>query len=284
MLRGWTPSGSVRSLLSDVMPISSETPLLLSSSSAFVSEGKSVTFLHQVLALEPGVRSRTSKTLTDLHRKLGKDQPLSGLTRNYEPRDAEGEKLPGERTQVQVKADEALTLAAEAFTNMFDVVATKDHGNTEAFGPVVVDGATLFEAPATFLLWLEKQLVDLHTFVSKLPTLDPAETWTYDANSGAFRTDTLQSTRTKKVPRNHVKAEATDRHPAQVDVYYEDVIVGDWKTVKFSGALPADRVRTLLTRVEKVQDAVKSARQAANSVEVELQKVGSTIFDYVFEA
>lgn len=240
---------------------------------------------HQILALEPGVRSRTEKALTDLHRKLGKDSLLSGLTRNYEPRDAEGERLPGERTKVQVKADEALQKAAEVFTEVLDVVATKDYGNTGAVADVVVDGETLISAaPATYLLWLEKKLVDLHTFVQKLPTLDPAENWTYDANSGAFRTDTLQSTRTKKVPRNHVKAEATDRHPAQVDVYYEDVIVGDWKTVKFSGALPADRVDALLSRVEKLQDAVKSARQEANTVEVEQQEVGAQLFDFIFEA
>lgn len=244
-----------------------------------------MTLQHQILALEPGVRNRTEKALTDLHRKLGKDALLSGLTREYQPRDAEGERLPSERNKVQVKADEALTQASQIFTEVLDIVATKDYGNLEATADVVVDGETLItDAPATYLLWLEKKLVDLHTFVGKLPTLDPAKNWTYDPNSGAFRTDTLQSTRTKKVPRNHVKAEATDRHPAQVDVYYEDVIVGDWSTVQFSGALPADRVASLLTRVEKVQDAVKSARQAANTVEVEQVKVGSKIFDYVFEA
>ena len=55
----------------------------------------------------------------------------------------------------------------------------------------------------------------------------------------------MQTLRTKKVPRNHVKAEATEKHPAQVEVYYEDVAVGYWTTVKFSGALPAQpRQRT----------------------------------------
>ena len=44
-------------------------------------------------------------------------------------------------------------------------------------------------------------------------------------------------------------AEATQQHPAQVQVYMEDVPEGDWTTVKFSGALPASRVRTLLERV-----------------------------------
>lgn len=244
-----------------------------------------MTLLHQVLALEPGVRSRADKKLTELHRKLGKPALLSGLTRTYKPRDAEGETLPGEKTSVQVKADDALALAAQAFTEVFDVVATKDFGNTEAKADVVVNGEILIEdAPATYLLWLEKKLADLHTFVEKLPTLDPAEVWTYDENSGSYRTDTLVSTRSKKVPRNHVKAEATDRHPAQVDVYYEDVIVGDWSAVKFSGALPATRVSRLLSRVEAVQDAVKAARQQANTVEIPQVKVGAKLFDYVFEA
>lgn len=243
------------------------------------------TLLHQILALEPGVRSRADKKITELHRKLGKDQLLSGLTRTYQPRDAEGESLPGERTQVQVKADEALQLAAEAFSEVFDTVATKDFGNLDARADVDVDGNVLIQdAPTTYLLWLEKELNKLHTFIQKLPTLDPAETWTYDENSGAFRTDTLKSTRTKKVLKNHVKYEATDKHPAQVDTYHEDVIVGDWSTVKFSGALPADRVRRLLERVERVQDAVKAARQKANTVEVQQVHVGDAIFDYVFEA
>ncbi len=58
-----------------------------------------------------------------------------------------------------------------------------------------------------------------------------------------------------------MKAEATDKHPAQVGVYYEDVAVGFWRTVKFSGALPAKRVGELLERVEKLQQAVKFARE-----------------------
>jgi hypothetical protein len=88
--------------------------------------------------------------------------------------------------------------------------------------------------------------------------------------------------RTKKVPRNHVKAEATEKHPAQVEVYHEDVVVGYWRTVKFSGALPAQRVNELLERVEKLQAAVKFAREDANGTEVTDQKPGKKVFDYLF--
>jgi hypothetical protein len=78
------------------------------------------------------------------------------------------------------------------------------------------------------------------------------------------------------------KAEATEQHPAQVEVYYEDVIVGYWRTVKFSGALPAERVNELLSRVEKLQEAVKYAREEANNIEADEQKVGERVFSYIF--
>src|SRR5205085_5692244 len=113
----------------------------------------------------------------------------------------------------------------------------------------------------------------------KLPTLDASETWAFDASADCFATEPVQTVRTKKIPRNHVKAEATDKHPAQVEVYYEDVTVGYWRTIKFSGALPTKRVNELLERVEKLQQAVKFAREEANSLEVEEQKAGKAVFD-----
>ena len=95
-------------------------------------------------------------------------------------------------------------------------------------------------------------------------------------------TDAVQTTRTKKIPRNHVKSEATEKHPAQVEVYYEDIAVGYWTTVKFSGALPARRVNELLERVLALQTAVKFAREEANNTEVTDQHIGGAIFGYLF--
>lgn len=244
-----------------------------------------MTKLNQIVAVEKGVKSSVAKDVTKAYHNLQKPVLLSGISRVYRPKDEEGETLPPENTRVQLTADAVLEQAAKSFTRLFDVTATKDYANSFAHADVAVDGVTLVRAaPVPYLLFLEKQLTDLHTFVSKLPVLDPAETWTYDDNADAFRTDTVQTTRTKKVPRNHVKAEATDRHPAQVDVYYEDVIVGTWSTTKFSGALPATKVHDLLDRVEKLQTAVKFAREEANGTVIEDIEVGQPIFDYLFEA
>ncbi|WP_433173145.1 hypothetical protein [Actinoallomurus sp. CA-150999] len=239
--------------------------------------------LNQIIAVEKGIKSGTLRDLTDAHHGLQKPALLSGISRTYQPKDEEGEQLPPESTRVQVQADEVLRRTAEIMTRLFDVTATKDWANCEAKADVTVDGQTLLrDVPVTYLLFLEKQLTDLHTFVKKLPVLDAAETWALDESADAWRTEPVRTIRTKKVPRNHVKAEATEKHPAQVEVYYEDIAVGYWTTVKFSGALPARRVNELLERVEKLQQAVKFAREEANGAEVTDRRIGDVVFRYLF--
>jgi hypothetical protein len=112
--------------------------------------------------------------------------------------------------------------------------------------------------------------------------LDASELWTFDPSADCWATEPIQTTKTKKIPRNHVKAEATEKHPAQVEVYYEDVVVGNWRTIKFSGALPSQRVNELLNRVEKLQEAVKFAREEANGLETTEHKMGAKILGYLF--
>lgn len=239
--------------------------------------------LNQFVAIEKGEKAKAQRGLTELHRESQKSPLLSGISRTYQPKDDDGDKLPSESTLVQVKAEDILDRVTHTLSELFDVTATKEATNAIAKADVVVDGKTIVKgAPVTYLLFLEKQLVDLHTFVSKLPVLDPAEKWEKDSSTGTWRTEVTQTVRTKKVPRNHVKAEATDRHPAQVELFHEDVIVGTWSTTKFSGALERTRVNTLLERVEALQNAVKFAREEANNTDVVETKTAKAVFDYLF--
>jgi len=240
--------------------------------------------LNQIIAVEKGVKSQTLSKITELYQQLQKPALLSGISRTYQPKDEEGERYPPEATKVQVRVEDVIEEMTIAWKRLFDVVATKDWANTEATADVVVDSTILMlGVPATYLLFLEKQLVDIHTFVEKLPVLDPSEDWQYDGTSDTYKTELVQTAKSKKVPRNHVKAEATDRHPAQVETYMEDVMVGYWNTTKFSGALPASEVRRYLERVETLQRAVKYAREEANGTEVRDVIVGEHIFHYLFE-
>ncbi len=239
--------------------------------------------LNQIIAVEKGIKSRSFQELTEAHHVLQKPALLNGIARTYRPKDDEGEMLPPESTKVQVNAEEVIQQTAAILTRLFDITATKDWTNCVARADVVVDGQILLpQVPISYLLFLEKQLVDLHTFIKKLPVLDAAETWSFDSSANCWATEPVQTVKTKKIPRNHVKAEATEKHPAQVEVYYEDVTVGYWRTVKFSGALPAKRVSDLLERVERLQHAVKFAREEANNSEAQEQKLGEKVFRFLF--
>lgn len=241
--------------------------------------------LNQVIALEKGTKTEVYAKVTKLHHELAKQELLNGISRTYKPRDDEGEQLPPESKQVQFKVGDVLDQIAKVTTRLFDLTLTKDAANQQASADIVVDGVTLAEkVPVTYLLFLDKQLTDIATIVAKLPVLDPAEKWEWDENTDTFATEPFQTVRSKKVPRNHVLAAATDKHPAQVQVYNEDVLVGYWSTVKFSGALPASEVKDMRDRVRKLQEAVKVAREAANSISVEDRKIGEDVFAYLFGA
>lgn len=241
-----------------------------------------MTKLNQIIAVEKGAKADSEKAFTLAYHQLQRTAQWGGLARQYSPKDEDGERLPGESTKVQIKGADLLRQASKALTRLFDVTATKDTANTSAVGTIVVDGNVLVEnVPVPTLLFLEKRLVDMKTFLGKFPVLDPAEEWTWDATTGTWRSEPVETVRTKKIPRNHVKAAPTDKHPAQVEVYTEDVSVGTWKTTKFSGALPQVQLDELLEKVSKLLAAVKYAREEANSITVTDQEIGEAIFAYL---
>lgn len=239
--------------------------------------------LHQAVALESGIRAKTYRKTTDLWKFLQKPGLFSGLSRVYEPLDDEGEQLPPESTQVQMHAETVLRQGFDELARQWDITATRDWGNCTARADVVVDGRVIIaSAPTHFLLWAAKQLQDVRAVILALPVHDPADVWRPDQSSGLWKTDPPVRTRkTSKVPRNHVRATATDKHPAQVDTYFEDVTVGHWVSTKTSGAVPATRQAQLLSRVEALQEAVTRARQVANATEVPEVEIGNIVLGWV---
>lgn len=241
--------------------------------------------LCQVIAIEGKVKDKSHRTITDIYQKLQKQELLSGISRKYQPKDDEGEQLPSESKIVQLTVDKALKVVQEGLVELFDNTATKDFANCVAKANVVVGENVLIEgAPVPYLLFLEKKLADLHTLISKLPTLDPSEKWSFDANSLCFVSEPKQTHRTKKVSKALTLSPATDKHPAQVKEITEDILAGYWTTLNFSGAAPADKAKLLLERVETLQKAVKFAREEANSMEVHPKKVAEKLFNYIFGA
>jgi hypothetical protein len=247
-------------------------------------EGFTMAKLNQILAIEKGKKTQLHREITELHRATQKNQLMTGHHKTFAPREDGGETFPDDRQHVQHRATEVIEQVTERLTSLLDVTATKDWANCSARADVVVDGDVfLADVPVTYLLFLEKELGDLHTFVSKVVELDPAEQWTLDPNSGLFRSEPVTTHKTKKVQRAVVLYDATEHHPAQTQLITDDVVIGHWTTVKFSGALPRPDKKRMLDRIGKLQDAVKFARVQANSMEAEEKRMGAKVLSFIFK-
>lgn len=239
--------------------------------------------LHQLLAVEKDIKNSALRVITDVYHQVEKSPLLSGISRRYRPLQEEGERFPAESTIVQVRVEDTFPEVQEALGKLFDLALAKEDANQTAKADIVVDGVTLVAGiPVCALLFLEKQVSDLSAFVEKLPVLDPSERWVKDANQNCWATEPVDTAKTKKLSRAMVLAEATDKHPAQVKEVSEDVLVGYWTTVKFSGALPAERKAVLKARVAKLRAAIKIAREDANVARVGERKLGDPILGYLF--
>jgi hypothetical protein len=239
--------------------------------------------LNQILAVEAQVKKSSHELSTDAYQKLQKESLFGGQTRTYRPLDEDGEKLPPETNIVQATVVELLRSVQVAMSPLFDATLAKDSANCEAKADVIVDGkAVLSSVPVTYLLWLDKQLTDLHTVICKVPTLSASEKWTFDEAQNLHRSEVSDTMRTKKIPRAFIKAEATQHHPAQVEMVHEDKPAGIWSTVKYCGALPKSRAQELRDRIEKLMASVKVAREQANLSEAPKVSAADKIFGYLF--
>jgi hypothetical protein len=238
--------------------------------------------LNQVVAAEKEIKQKVTMAVTEVHQISQKQVLFNGFEKVYEPLDEVGEKFPAESQKVQYRVSEILETLSRNFQELFDSTATKDFANCAAKANVVVNGEVLIkDAPIPFLLFLEKQLDYVKTFIQKLPTLDAVDVWNEDPNSGLWRTAETVTHRNKKVQKPIVLYPATEQHPAQTQLITDDVLAGYWHLTKLSGAIPATRKAELLEKVATLSKAVVEAREEANTSEAPEITVGKTIFNFI---
>ncbi len=239
--------------------------------------------LNQILAIEKGERQKSTAELTALHRRAEKPELYEGRTRTYKPAADAGEQLPDEVQLVQVRATEVMHQVAAILAPAWNIVASKDWANAkDARADVVLDGTVLIEqAPVSYLLWLEKELNNLLTFVKKMPVLDPSEKWTFSSDQNVYSTAMSWTNRQKPELKTLVKVPPTDKHPAQTETYTENTVVGKFESTRMSGAWQAERKERVLERIAAVRSAVLFAREQANNVETQKMDLAKKIFDHI---
>lgn len=240
--------------------------------------------LCQILAIEKDLKVRNERELTEIYKHIQKEAVFNGRVTTYRPYDQNGEKQADQVQPVIMTADTVLARIVASRSRLYDIVFTKDTTNQQAKAVLTVEGRELLkDVPVTTLLYLDKQLVDLATCIGKIPTLPADKIWRYDTNANCYVTAPVLSWQQKKVLTPLVKAPATDHHPAQVDVVSSDVQVGEFTTVHQSGAIPAERKARILERIATLREAVKVAKEEANSITTTDVSAGKVIFDYLFK-
>jgi hypothetical protein len=243
-----------------------------------VSEQK----LNQVLAIEKGAKGRAESTIKVSYQQCGHTDRFTGMSRTYTPFQADDLEYPAETKNVQFRVGDVLEEARKIMSDLWDVTATKDFANCNAKADIVVDGETLVTGvPATYLLFMEKQILNLRALVAKLPILDEAVQWTWDENSHLFRSQVQKNHKTKKVQRAITLVQQDEHHPGQAQLITEDVAVGTYETVQLSGAIPVKQKKAIFDRLEKLARAVKQARERANMVEAPDLNPSAKLFQFI---
>lgn len=239
--------------------------------------------LNELLSVEKGVRTRVKRDMTDLYQKAQRNALFNGMFKKFEPTEEGGVVFPPEKVNLQVNVGDMIEEMSALTAELLNVVARKDIANCDARANVVIGDDVLLEnVPATHLLWLEKHLGELQSFVSVIPTLDSGEDWTYNEVTQTYKTEPVRTHRTQKKQKAIVLYDATKDHPAQTQLISEDVIIGEWVTVKETSAMPPHEKKELLNKVNILLDAVKVAREQANSVEVQPSTIGTKVSKFLF--
>lgn len=243
------------------------------------------TALHQLIAVEKTIKATEETAVNKAYHSIQKPELFTGLNKTYQPKDEEGFQHPPESKKVLANAATLVTEVQAAMERLIDHVATKDTANQVAKADIVLSGKTIVTGvPVSTLLYLEKKLVDIRTFVGKLPVLDPTDTWTWDAANQNYRSEPYSTVRQVKKTSFIVPAggEATKEHKAQIVQVTDDVVEGAWTTTKLSGAVSPQWKQAVLHRVDELTMAVKRAREVANATIVTDVHIANALLNYVF--
>ncbi len=242
--------------------------------------------MHVVVALATGKKGEIEKQFTEAYKLVQKPDLFDAISKTYRPvggGDDANERLPNENKNMQHRLSVIVAQTVAKLIEMYDVTFTLDAGNQRATGDIVIpNGPTIRNVPVPTLLFLEKQLVDVRTFIEKMPTPSPDERWTYDGNQDLLASEPTETHRTKKVQKAIVLYPATDKHPAQTQLINEDVIAGYWTTLRYTSRVSMAEKSAAMDRVNVLIDAVKVARETANACEVDERKMGSELLRFVF--
>lgn len=243
--------------------------------------------LHELLAVEGARRGAFDKILAETTQVFGNRQDLfMGALRTYEPYANEdaAEKGVVERHAMTSTVKQRLEYLGQYFVDYVDTVYQKEMTNQEARGSIVFEGRVLAEnLPVTFLLNIESTLARVRETLNATPTHQAGVSWVPDPEyviQPVVKGEHPEiQTKTKKIIVPFELSPATKEHKAQVEKLTEDKPIGKFYRQLWSGMITPAEKSEILLRMDKMIEAVRTARQRANDQEAVTDKIGSKIIN-----
>jgi hypothetical protein len=229
--------------------------------------------LHEVLAVEKARELAATQAMADAVFIFRTPTMFMGELRTTEMFDEAAPVPPEERAALSRRVDDVMTETVKKVAAYYEVMLQKEATNQQAEASLIVDGKPFGTYPATFLLGLESRLRKLREVFVAAPTLQEGVEWVDDDMIGKGVRKykyPIRKTKTAKTFQYKVLYDATERHPAQIEKWEEQVPVGIIVTHKWAAMwTPAEKVEKL-ERLDKLIEACVVARQKANETEVKI--------------
>ena len=240
--------------------------------------------LHSLLAVEQDLVQQSNNVLSEASSFfVKKSDHFDGLKKVYVSKEEGDDEVPPEGKEVVSTVKEQLDYVAESFVKAIDATISKEQTNSSGNAKADLKiGENTFSLSATALLSLEKNLTKYRDLCKTIPTLDETKAWVKDTSTDREikKTEKQLIYRTKKKRVPLVLYEATDRHPAQVQIQEIDAQVGQYEQTYYSGRIFSLDKSNLLAKIDSLLLDVKKAREEANQVEAIQVKIGRAIIEY----
>lgn len=247
------------------------------------------TALHEILAVIGDLKGAKDKiSLETLKVFKDKANLFKGQSRTLKMFDEKrSQEETSEHTELVTTVMKRLEYMKQSYIRFWDAKLQKEKGAQNAKGDIVVGDDVLAEdVPVYLLLEMENELKAMRNVYDNIPTLAPGVDWTEAPDIGEniwkARHDVVVN-KTEKAYRHNVIVPPTDKHPAQVREWTEDVPVGQYSTKQWSGMMSPAEKSQLIERLDRVIRAVKKARQRANSQELEKASFATKLFSYIHD-
>lgn len=246
---------------------------------------------HELLAFESDVKNRCINSLNEARELMKHSERFIEERKVYTAFDENDKDIPESSYKAMTTTvNQKMKYVQKYISAYLDNIIQKETTNQKAKADITIkdefgaiEKVIAKDVPVAALLQYEKALCLIRDSLYRtIPTIDTNYAWSKGENElgDVYIQESTETTRTV-ADIEYKTIDVGDKFPKQVQEVKVTKPVGKYvKTIK-SGALSPKEKSEMLTRIDRLIEAVKIARSTANNAEVEIINCGNDIMKYI---